>query len=120
MIAVGVDIVNLPRFARALERWGNRFAQRLFTEGELARARGPSAAAELAGNFAAKEALLKAMGTGLTQGISWRDVEVLRDARGAPRYSLSGRAADLFRGRSALSISHDGDYAIAVCILEKD
>jgi len=120
MIAVGVDIVNLPRFARALERWGERLAHRLFTDGELARAEGVHRAKELAGDFAAKEALLKALGTGLSGGIRWHDVEVVRDKRGAPSYSLSGRAAQVLRGKAALSLSHDGDYVIAVCVLETE
>ncbi len=119
MILVGVDIVNLPRFARALERWSERLTRRLFTDGEIARAEGAHRAKELAGDFSAKEAFLKALGTGLAEGIRWQDVEVVRNELGAPSYSLSGKAAQLFRGRSALSISHDGDYVIAVCILEE-
>jgi len=119
MIAVGADIVNLPRFARALERWGERLTRRLFTQGELARAEGAHRTKELAGDFAAKEAFLKALGTGLAAGIRWQDVEVIRDELGAPSYSLSGKAAEIFRGETALSLSHDGDYAIAVCVLEE-
>lgn len=119
MIAVGVDIVNLPRFARALERWGERLTRRLFTRGEVSRAEGAHRAKELAGVFSAKEAFLKAIGTGLAAGIRWQDVEVVRDERGAPSYSLSGKVAELFRGEAALSLSHDGDYVIAVCILEE-
>ncbi|MGC8894538.1 MAG: holo-ACP synthase [candidate division WOR-3 bacterium] len=119
MLRIGTDIVNLPRFARALERWGDRLTQRLFTRGEIARAEGAHRLKELAGDFAAKEALLKAIGTGLADGIRWQDVEVVRDMLGAPSYSLSGKAASLIRGEFALSISHDGDYVIAVCILEE-
>ncbi len=119
MIFVGTDIVNLTRFARALERWGERLTARLFTQGELDRAEGAHRTRELAGNFAAKEAFLKALGTGLAEGIRWQDVELVRDERGAPSYSLSGKAAGLFAGNSAVSISHDGDYIIAVCVLEK-
>lgn len=119
MIFVGVDIVNLTRFARALERWGERLTRRLFTRGELSRAEGKHRTRELAGAFSAKEAFLKAIGTGLANGLRWQDVEVVRDERGAPSYSLSGKAAESFRGSATLSLSHDGDYAIAVCVLEK-
>lgn len=119
MIFVGTDIVNLPRFARALERWGERLTTRLFTQGEIARAEGAHRTKELTGNFAAKEAFLKALGTGLTGGIRWQDVEIVRGERGAPSYSLSGKVAGLFNGNSAVSISHDGDYIVAVCVLEE-
>ncbi|MEO0192000.1 MAG: holo-ACP synthase [candidate division WOR-3 bacterium] len=119
MLRVGADIVSLPRFSKALKRWGQRFTKRLFTQGEVARAEGAHRVKELAGAFAAKEAFLKALGTGLAEGIRWQDVEVVKDRLGAPSYSLSGKAAELFKGRSALSISHDGDYVIAVCILEE-
>ncbi len=109
---VGVDLVSISRFERALSRWGDKLLSRLFTPEELADRR----AEHLAGLFAAKEAFLKALGRGLS-GLSWHDVVVLKDRGGAPVLRLSERVG--FKGRVALSISHDGDYAVAVCVLEE-
>jgi len=122
MIAVGVDLVNVPRFAKALARWGDRLKTRLFSPAELADycGREDYNNENLASVFAAKEAFLKALGTGLADGISWHDVQVVNDPAGAPGYAISGRAGELFRGNSALSLAHEGDYAIAVCVLEKE
>ncbi len=76
----------------------------------------------LAARFAAKEAFLKALGTGLRDGLSWQQIGVVRDQLGCPSLDLSGRAAELLAARGAsrahLSFSHDGDYAVATVILE--
>ena len=104
-------MVFVPRFERALERWGERLLRRLFAEEEL----GDTRPEHLAGLFAAKEAFLKALGRGLS-GLSWHDVRVLEDPSGAPRLWFSERVG--FEGEVALSISHDGEYAVAVCVVE--
>ena len=92
MLSVGVDIVEIERLRRVVDRWGERFLARVYTprEQELFRGRVP----ELAARFAAKEAISKALGTGIIgrQGVNWRDMEVLPDQRGKPVVYLYGRA----------------------------
>jgi holo-[acyl-carrier protein] synthase len=119
VVGHGVDLVALERFARIVRERGPRFLERCFTAGELAYAdsRGVGREATLAARFAAKEAVLKALGTGLAAGVSWSEIEVERDAAGRPLVALHGRA----RARAEragvsgwlLSLTHDGDYALA-------
>ena len=114
MLSVGVDIIEIERIARALERFGDRFLARIYTPAEIAHCRGR--VPELAARFAAKEAISKALGTGLV-GVSWAEMEVLSDRRGKPLVTLHGRAkirAD-FLGLSewAVSLSHNDDQAVA-------
>lgn len=111
---MGVDIIEVGRIGRALQRWGERFTRRVYTERELAycRRRLP----ELAARFAAKEAVSKALGTGL-RGVSWREIEVLGDNLGKPLVLLHGRALQraehLGLKSFAVSLSHTREYAIA-------
>ena len=125
MIAgIGVDIVDIARIQALLDRYGERFLRRVYTEEEIAYAmRGANRAERLAGRFAVKEAVMKALGTGKSQGILWRDVETLRARSGKPEVRLHGQAvrwAEL-RGGGAVhaSITHDGGKAVAFVILEK-
>ncbi len=122
MVGIGMDLVEVPRMAKAIERGGERLLARLFTGGEREDARGRDEAGELASRFAAKEAALKALGTGWSGGISWRDVEVQRDGSGRLVLALAGRAAAIARergvARAFLSVSRDGALAGAVVILE--
>ena len=117
MLSVGVDIVEIPRIARALERWGERFLRKVYTEAETAYCRGR--VPELAVRFAAKEAISKALGTGMV-GIRWAELEVLADRRGKPVVTLYGRALaraeELGLEQWAVSLSHDGDLAIAMVV----
>lgn len=118
---LGVDAVEVVRLRRALER-RPRLAERLFTEAELAYAeRAVDPAPRLAARFAAKEAVAKALGVGIGP-ISWRDVEVARDAAGAPRLALSGgaarRAAGLGVERWHLSLTHTASLAVAAVMAE--
>jgi len=114
-IRTGVDLVDIPRFRSIAGRRGAAFLTRLFTPGELA---GNPAMQSLAARFAAKEAFLKALGTGLSQGVTWHDIEVVRDDDGPPGIRVGGRAAELLGGRStALSISHTGAAAVAFVII---
>lgn len=125
IIGIGVDLVNIARIRTMAERWQDRFLSRLYTgaERQLSNRRS-SPYAFLAGRFAAKEAILKALGTGWSAGIRWTDIEVLNDATGRPIATLAGRAHAL--GLEAqitgilLSVSHDGDYAIAEALLTTD
>ena len=117
--AVGIDIIEIPRIKRTVERWGKRFLARIYTEGELAYCRGR--APQLAARFAAKEAMMKALGTG-RYGLSWREIEVVREHGRAPAIQLHGRAqkvADhLTVSDTALSISHSREYAVASAVIE--
>lgn len=121
---IGVDLARIDRFYRLLDLGKDRVIDRIFTEGEknycLGR-REPSP--HLAVRFAAKEAFLKALGLGLRRGITWHDIEVVRDDLGAPSLKLSGQAARMCEDRhlcgAHLSYSHDGQYGVATVVLEK-
>ncbi len=116
---LGMDIVEISRIAESLQRFGERFERKLFTEGELryAHAAPQQAPERLAARFAAKEAAIKALGLSQS-GVSWRDLEVHRLASGECELRLHGRAAAIARDhgitRVLLSLSHDGGYAGAV------
>jgi holo-[acyl-carrier protein] synthase len=121
-LSAGVDIVELDRIRRVLERHGERFLARIYTSEEITRygERLP----ELAARFAAKEAVSKALGVGLNHmsahGIGWREVEVLPDPLGKPVIQLSGRAQQLADEQGlrnwAISLSHGRDYAVAFVV----
>ena len=122
---IGVDLVRIERMRRVVERWKDHFLQRVFTPGELEyclRRRDP--VPHLAARFAAKEASLKALGTGLRMGISWKELEVTRKAGEPPTVVLQGRSREvgLARGgsRILLSLTHDGEYALAQALLISD
>ena len=125
MIAgIGVDIVDVARIQALLDRYGDRFLRRVYTEAETAYAMGVANRAErLAGRFAVKEAVMKALGTGKSQGILWKDVETVRGRYGKPEVRLRGQAVKWakMRGSSSVyaSITHDAGKAVAFVILEK-
>lgn len=114
MLVTGIDIIEIHRIARTIDRWGSRFLNRIYTEEELTYCKGRTSS--LAGRFAAKEAAMKALGTG-TKGIGWRDVEVIRASGAPPAINLHGRAATRAKNMGiqglSLSISHSHDYALA-------
>jgi len=116
MLSTGIDLVEVNRIETAVARYGARFLERVFTDGELARCRGQPQ--QLAARFAAKEAVSKALGTGIQSG--WREIEIVSDPRGKPSVRLSGsaaqRAAQIGLQTFALSLSHTRDYAIALVI----
>jgi holo-[acyl-carrier protein] synthase len=122
IIGHGVDLVEIARIERMLDDHGDRFSARCFTEEERAYAEASAAVRgeRYAARFAAKEAVLKALGTGLRDGIEWTDIEVRRSAAGAPCVELTGRAADIARslgiGSWSLSLSHAGGMAMASVI----
>jgi holo-[acyl-carrier protein] synthase len=120
----GVDIVDITRFERFVRERMDSLFQRLFTPRELEYCRHKNKCAQhYALRFAAKEAFFKAYGTGLREGMSWRDVEVVNDELGKPELELHGKAAQIFceRGlkKTFVSLSHDGAYGVALVILEK-
>ncbi len=121
ILGIGLDATDIPRIAEVLERYGERFLRRVFTPGEIAyctKRRNP--APHLAGRFAAKEAAMKALGTGLSQGVLWKDIEVVRGG-GPPRLELRGgaaRRAELMKvTRSLVTITHSDALALAQVML---
>jgi holo-[acyl-carrier protein] synthase len=122
-ISVGVDLIEIARIGGALSRAANRFRDRVFSASEISycEARG-SRTASYAARFAAKEAVMKALGMGWFDGIAWREIEVVSGTNGAPSIRLSGRALERFNSlgaaRSHLSLSHSRDLAIAEVIFE--
>ena len=120
---IGTDIVAIERFQRFIDTDNSAIIERLFSPAERSRCGSRKDAAScLAARFAAKEAFLKALGTGLRDGISWQDMEVSNNAIGKPELMLSGKAAELFQVNGLigihLSLSHDGGTAIAMVVLE--
>lgn len=123
IVGIGVDLCDTNRVRELLERYGVRFERRVFTERERAYCRNDRRRHEcLGGRFAAKEAALKAIGTGLSNGIGWKDVELVSSEMQPPRIQWHRRAAEiaLLRGmrRCHVSITHDGGHAVAVVVLE--
>lgn len=122
-ILCGTDATTISRIARAIERGGDRFAARVYTRDEWAycESRGKGRFASLAARFAAKEAVAKALGTGISAGVSFADIEVTRGPGGVPCIQLSGGAQDRFgriHGREiSISLTHEGDLAMAFCVI---
>ena len=123
VLAIGIDIVEVERIERAVGRLGDRFLDRVFTpaEREYCDARG-ARFVHYAGRFAAKEAAMKALGTGWSEGVAWREVEILSSAVGPPQLRLTGVAKERFDAmgatRALVSISHTGAIAVAQAVLE--
>ena len=120
---IGVDIVNIHRMERAVDRWGSRFLKRIFTAAEIERCGQRARPAQcFASRFAAKEAFAKALGLGMRQGLRWCDIEVVQDHFGKPGLQLHNKAQKLLDSleakRTWLSLSDEGDSALAVVVLE--
>lgn len=123
IIGTGIDIAEVPRIAQAIERFGERFLNRIFTDGERRYCDSKANRVErYAGRFAAKEAAMKALGTGWSHGVRWRDCEVARKPGGRPTMLFHGKAREfasqLGVNNIALSITHTEEQAIAQVILE--
>jgi holo-[acyl-carrier protein] synthase len=118
MLTTGIDIIEISRVRGVLERYGQRFLDRIFTPAEIAYCR--DRAPNLAARFAAKEATMKALGTGV-RGVGWKDIEVVRQESGAPSIELHGRAKQraqrLGVQEVAISLSHSRDYAVASVVV---
>ena len=121
MLTVGVDIVELRRIKAVLDRWGQRFLARIYTPEEQSYCRGRIP--QLAARFAAKEAVMKALGTGI-RGVGWRDIEVTRKRGRPPQITLhsrgSARAARMGMTQVAISISHSREYAVVSVVMSVD
>lgn len=112
---IGVDIVEIERIRTLYGKYGETFMKRILTEAEIAQCLAkPDSMASLAGRFAAKEAVSKALGTGIGAGLSWHDIEVLNNEAGKPEVTLHGFG----QYRVKISISHDHHSAVATALLE--
>lgn len=123
VLGMGTDLIETSRLQQSMDRFGDRFLERIFTDGEIAYCKRKKNAAEsFAARFAAKEAAAKALGTGISQGVSWKEFEVKREPTGKPTMSLSGRAGELAKAlgvrRVQLSLTHSRDLAMAVVLVE--
>lgn len=121
VLGIGLDLVTVSRFARLIERYGERLLGRLFTAGERAYCAGYTHPAQhYAARFAAKEALLKALG--VPRGLTWHELEVVSTASRAPQVRLSGRAAEVARelgiARVLVTLTHERDLAAAMIVAE--
>jgi holo-[acyl-carrier protein] synthase len=123
IVGSGIDLIEIKRIAHSVDRFRARFLNRIYTPAEQAYCLRKQAAAEsLAARFAAKEAAAKALGTGISKGVNWLEIEVTREPGGRPCVQFHGRAAEMAARlgvvRSALSLTHTADLAMASVILE--
>ena len=123
IIGTGIDIAEVPRIRHSIERFGDRFLQRIYTAGEILYCDSKANRVErYAARFAAKEAAMKALGTGWSHGVRWRDCEVVRLPGGRPGITFHGKAGEIAARlgvkHAALSLSHTAEQAIAQVILE--
>lgn len=125
ILGIGIDLVRIERLKKTIEKWGDSFLDRVFTKNEQEYSYSHIMPyPHLAGRFGAKEAFLKAIGTGWGKGIRWKDIEIVRDENGRPRINVYGNLNDILIKKGIkdilVSISHERDYAIAQVILIKD
>ena len=123
VIGIGVDLVECSRIEHSLERFGERFLHRVFTDGEIAYSNSMKfPARHLAARFAAKEAVSKAFGTGIGKSMGWRDIDVQKKPSGEPFLVLTGGAEALVRERqiknALITLSHTDQHAVAMIVLE--
>lgn len=123
ILGSGIDLVEIDRIQRSVDRFGARFLDRVYTPAEQAYCLPRRASAEsFAARFAAKEAAAKALGTGISRGVNWLEIEVVREPGGRPGVQFHGRAAQIADGmgvkRAALSLTHTAALAMASVVLE--
>jgi holo-[acyl-carrier protein] synthase len=123
IVGSGIDLVEIARIQQSVERYGQRFLNRVFTASEQAYClRKRNAAESLAARFATKEAAAKALGTGISRGVSWLEIEVAREPGGRPTIRFHGRAAEfasrLGVAHAALSLTHTASLSMASVVLE--
>jgi holo-[acyl-carrier protein] synthase len=123
VLGLGTDLIETRRVQQSMDRFGERFLERIFSAGEIAYCtRKKNAAESFAARFAAKEAGAKALGTGISHGVSWKEFEVRRAASGKPSLHLSGRAAEMAGAMGVkkiqLSLTHSRELAMAVVVVE--
>ena len=125
IIGSGIDLVEIGRIQQSMDRYGRRFLDRVYTSGEQEYClRKRKSAESFAARFAAKEAGAKALGTGISHGVSWLEIEIVREPSGRPNLHFRGRAAQIATrlgvAHAALSITHTADLAMASVLLEDD
>lgn len=125
VVGVGTDLIEIERIEQSIRRFGDAFLHRVYTAEEIAYCtRKKNAAESYAARFAAKEAAAKALGTGISRGVSWKEIEVRRSPGMRPELHLSGRAEEIARGlkvsRISLSLSHSRSLSIAVAVAEDE
>jgi holo-[acyl-carrier protein] synthase len=123
VLGIGVDLVECARIQHSLDRFGDRFLHRVFTEGEIAYSMSMKfPARHLAARFAAKEAVSKAFGTGIGKAMGWRDIDVRKKPSGEPFLVFSGGAEELAKRRgltsALITLSHAEHHAVAMIVLE--
>jgi len=123
LIGTGVDLIEIERIAHSIERYGERFLRRVYTDHEIAYCSGKRSSAEsFAARFAAKEAGAKALGTGISRGVTWTEFQIARQPGGRPILELRGRAAllagELGVKTISLSLTHTGSLAMATVVME--
>ena len=123
IVGSGIDLVEIARIQHSVDRYGDRFLDRVYTQAEKTYClRKRNAAESLAARFAAKEAGAKALGTGISQGVNWLEIEVVREPSGRPGLQFHGRAADRAESmgvrNAALSLTHTREMAMASVVLE--
>jgi len=123
IIGIGSDIVKISRIEKLAERYGTRFLKRIFTAQEISYASGKARPAlHFAARFAAKEAFVKALGSGLRRGLNWSDIEIINDDLGKPQFKLYNHARSVsqkLKNPSAwLTLSHEQEFALAFVVLE--
>ena len=123
LVGTGIDLTDIPRIRKSIARFGSRFLERIYTPAEIAYClRKRNAAESFAARFAAKEAAAKALGTGISYGVNWLEIEVTREPSGRPGLKFHGRAAQIAAAlgvtNAALSLTHTGSLAMASVALE--
>jgi holo-[acyl-carrier protein] synthase len=124
ILGIGTDMIEIARIARSVERYGESFLHRVYTEEEVAycQRKKKNSAESFAARFAAKEAGAKALGTGISRGVAWTEFAVTREPSGRPLLEFRGRAAEIAKAmgiaRVSLSITHTREMAMAVVIVE--
>jgi holo-[acyl-carrier protein] synthase len=124
IFGTGLDIIEIDRIRKSLEKYSERFEEKVFTQAEIEYCRAQAdPARHYAGRFAVKEAVSKCMGTGISGGVAWKDIEVLQKESGQPILKLTQKTKELFDHHKLnaihITISHARDYAIANAIAEK-
>lgn len=117
---IGVDIVDIRRIRKSYEKYGEKFLRRVLTKNEISYCKKkPDMIPSVAVRFAAKEALSKAIGCGISRGFSWESAEVVNDKHGKPSVKVLDETLGVSGDAIKLSLSHDGDYAVAVVLIDR-
>jgi len=118
--SIGVDLIEIERIKKLLDRYGDKFLKRIFTDVEIEYSSKKKDKGSFAARFAAKEAVFKSTGLGLGKGMTWRDVEVINDPKGKPEVRLYGKTAELLAQKKVqLSLSHSKDASIAMVVVHE-